>query len=70
MRVRAIVAGFHDGEVVIDAGAPHAVVARVAERANADLVVIGRGVNTGLLGRLRANAYEIIRNSPCPVLSL
>ena len=70
MRVRAIVAELHDGEVVIDAGAPHAVVARVAERANADLVVIGRGVNTGLLGRLRANAYEIIRNSPCPVLSL
>ena len=36
----------------------------------ADLVVIGRSKENGLLGRLRANAYEIIRRSPCPVASI
>lgn len=37
----------------------------------ADLVVIGRGSirNTGL-GRLFATSYDIIRESPCPVLSV
>jgi len=40
-----------------------------AERQKADLVVIGRGSDT-LLGRLRTNAYSIIRQSPCPVVSV
>jgi nucleotide-binding universal stress UspA family protein len=40
-----------------------------AERQSADLVVIGRGSDT-LLGRLRTNAYSIIRQSPCPVVSV
>jgi nucleotide-binding universal stress UspA family protein len=35
----------------------------------ADLVVIGRGRLQGALGRLRTNAYSIIREAPCPVLS-
>jgi nucleotide-binding universal stress UspA family protein len=36
----------------------------------ADLVVIGRGaIRTGL-GRLFANSCDIIRESPCPVLSV
>jgi len=37
---------------------------------NADLVIIGRGVLQETLGRLRSNAYAIIRNAPCPVLSV
>jgi nucleotide-binding universal stress UspA family protein len=36
---------------------------------NADLVVIGRGKLQEALGRLRTNAYAIIRQSPCPVVS-
>ena len=36
----------------------------------ADLVVIGRGKIHAALGRLRTNAYTIIRDAPCPVLSL
>jgi nucleotide-binding universal stress UspA family protein len=36
----------------------------------ADLVVIGRHQETGLMGRLRANAYAIVRGSPCPVVSV
>ncbi len=41
-----------------------------AAREKADLVVIGRSVKGGVLGRLRANAYSIIRQSPCPVVSV
>jgi len=36
----------------------------------ADLLVIGRSVHNGFAGRLRANAYAIIRQSPCPVVSV
>lgn len=36
----------------------------------ADVLVIGRGQNSGVLGRLRANAYAIIREAPCPVASV
>jgi nucleotide-binding universal stress UspA family protein len=39
-------------------------------RHGADLVVIGRGVLNGTLGRLRTHAYGIIRQSPSPVLSV
>lgn len=41
-----------------------------ALRHEADLVVIGRGVLHGTFGRLRTHAYGIIRQSPCPVLSV
>lgn len=37
---------------------------------HADLLVIGRGVVKETLGRLRTNAYAIIRDAPCPVLSV
>ena len=36
----------------------------------ADLIVIGRGKMRETLGRLRTNACAIIRDSPCPVLSV
>jgi nucleotide-binding universal stress UspA family protein len=41
-----------------------------ARRHGADLVVIGRGTLHETLGRLRTHAYGIIRQSPCPVLSV
>ena len=41
-----------------------------AQRHGADLVVIGRGILHETLGRLRTHAYGIIRQSPCPVLSI
>lgn len=37
---------------------------------NADLVIIGRGKLHNAFGRLRTHSYSIIRDSPCPVLSL
>jgi nucleotide-binding universal stress UspA family protein len=46
------------------------VVRQAALDRNADLVVIGRGVMHATFGRLRTQSYDIIRQSPCPVLSL
>jgi len=37
---------------------------------SADLIVIGRGRATRTLGRLRSNVYSIIRDAPCPVISM
>jgi nucleotide-binding universal stress UspA family protein len=48
---------------------PH-VVQQAALHHNADLLVIGRGHATRTLGRLRTNVYSIIRQSPCPVISV
>jgi nucleotide-binding universal stress UspA family protein len=59
-----------DAPVLLQAGDPAAVVTNVALRERADVVVIGRGSAAGVFGRLRANAYAIIRQSPCPVVSV
>jgi len=48
---------------------PH-VVRDAALHHGADLLVIGRGKATRALGRLRTNVYSIIRQSPCPVISV
>jgi nucleotide-binding universal stress UspA family protein len=58
------------GEVSIEFGEPPIAVSDVAARRNADLLVIGRGRQSGLAGRLRANAYAILRESPCPVVTI
>jgi nucleotide-binding universal stress UspA family protein len=58
------------GEVLIEIGDAPVVVSDVASRRKADLLVIGRGRESGLLGRLRANAYAILRESPCPVVTI
>jgi nucleotide-binding universal stress UspA family protein len=41
-----------------------------AVRHGSDLLVIGRGVLDETLGRLRTHAYGIIRQAPCPVISV
>ncbi len=56
--------------VTTGTGAPAAVVRQTAEERAADLVIIGRGRMQRTFGRLRTNAYAIIRDAPCPVLSL
>ena len=58
------------GEVLIEIGDAPVVVSDVASRRKADLLVIGSGRESGLLGRLRANAYAILRESPCPVVTI
>ncbi|MBK5290600.1 MAG: universal stress protein, partial [Acidobacteriia bacterium] len=56
-----------NAEVAIEAGDAHYVVCDLATSHKADVLVIGRGSVAGLFGRLRASAYAIIRQSPCPV---
>ncbi|MCC7152948.1 MAG: universal stress protein [Bryobacterales bacterium] len=60
-------AGTH-AEVVLEPGEVSEAVARTAARLGADLVVAGRGGS--LDARLGTNAYNIIRRSPCPVVTL
>jgi nucleotide-binding universal stress UspA family protein len=43
--------------------------AKVAHDRQADLIVIGRGRAAATFGSLRTDAYDIIRQAPCPVLS-
>jgi len=57
-------------EVRLEGGEVAQVVRQAALDASADLVVIGRGVLREAFGRLRSNSYAIIRESPCPVLSV
>jgi nucleotide-binding universal stress UspA family protein len=57
-------------DVSVEGGSVSTVVAAAVKRHSADLVVIGRGKAQGIFGSLRSNAYAVIRDSPCPVLSL
>jgi nucleotide-binding universal stress UspA family protein len=58
--------------------APHTVIAALLTdgihheviRRRADLLVTGRGHATGAFSRLWSHLYSIIRDSPCPVLSV
>ncbi len=56
--------------ILIESGDAPGVVCSTAGRLPADLLVIGRGSAAGMFGRLRTNAYAIIRQSPCPVVSV
>jgi len=58
------------GEILIEKGDPAQVVRAAATRLNADLVVIGRSPREGVSGRLRPNTYSIVRDAPCPVVSV
>jgi len=58
------------GDLFLEAGEPARVICSEALRVQADVLVIGRGSAAGVFGRLRANAYAIIRQSPCPVVSV
>ena len=58
------------GEILIEKRDPAQVVRAAATRLNADLVVIGRSPREGVSGRLRPNAYSIVRDVPCPVISV
>ena len=59
-----------NAEVNIVSGETAYAVRQAAEIAHADLLVIGRSVGEGLVGRLRTDAFPIIRQSPCPVVSV
>jgi len=54
----------------VELGSVSQVVCEAAQKFDADLVVIGRGVVNRFAGDLRTEAYGIMRESPCPVLSV
>ncbi len=54
----------------VEPGQPSKTAARVAADIGADLMVIGRRGVPGPSGRLEATAYAMIRQSPCPVVSV
>ena len=57
-------------QLCVGAGEVAHVVREAATHHNADLVITGRGHSIRTLGRLRTNVYAIIRQSPCPVISV
>jgi nucleotide-binding universal stress UspA family protein len=57
-------------KLIVVGGSIATAIKRQVLELRADLLVIGRGTATGVMGRLRSNAYEIIRDSACPVLSV
>ena len=59
-----------EADVLISSGDASKAVCEAAVQSEADLLVIGRGSAAGGHGRLRAHAYAIIRQSPCPVVSV
>jgi nucleotide-binding universal stress UspA family protein len=56
--------------LLLEAGEPARIICSAAERLGCGTVVIGRGSAAGDFGRLRTNSYAIIRQSPCPVVSV
>lgn len=57
-------------EVILRIGKVAQVIHDEARDTEADLIVVGRGVIQKALGGLRSNAYAIIRQAPCPVISV
>jgi nucleotide-binding universal stress UspA family protein len=53
-----------DAAVVLETGSVSDVVRKATTDVAGDLVVVGRHENPGWMGRLRANAYAIVRDSP------
>ena len=57
------------GQVLVETGEVAQAVRSAAHEMESNVVVIGR-TQPGVIGRLRANAYAIIRESPCPVAAI
>lgn len=57
-------------KIVVESGPVIQTLCDIAKEKHADLLVIGRHHESSILGRLRDTAYAIIRESPCPVVSV
>jgi nucleotide-binding universal stress UspA family protein len=58
------------GPLYIAHGSVGVALRKTAHDLEADIVIIGRGHVKQTLGRLRTNSYAVIRESPCPVISV
>jgi nucleotide-binding universal stress UspA family protein len=56
--------------VNIASGSIKHVLTEQARRLRADVLMIGRSLQSGVLGRLRDLSYAVARDAPCPVLSV
>jgi len=56
--------------IIVRGGKPERVVHQAAEELKPDLIICGRGDLNHPLGRLRTHVYSIIREAPCPVISV
>jgi nucleotide-binding universal stress UspA family protein len=63
-------AGVETVTLVEEGEDPADTVSAMVARHTADLLVIGRSSSSGAFGRLRQHAYAIIRQVPCPVISV
>jgi nucleotide-binding universal stress UspA family protein len=61
--------GVTGAAIRVEPGEPARILHEVAVQEKADVLFIGRGEHRGA-GRLRTHSYAIIRESPCPVISL
>lgn len=60
----------YHGEVILESGPVASKVRAMAQINQADLVVVGRHLGSGIWSGLHDAAYSIIRESPCPVASI
>ena len=58
------------GPIFLKSGDPAKVVACAAKQFGADLLVMGRHSTTGVTGYLRQSAWDILREAPCPAISI
>jgi len=56
-------------DVVINAGIADGIREEIVRR-KGDLLVVGRGHDQGVVSRVWSRLYSIVRDSPCPVLSI
>lgn len=56
--------------VNIAVGSVKDILTKEAKRLGADVLMIGRSPQPGTLGRLRDLSYAVVRDAPCPVLSV
>jgi nucleotide-binding universal stress UspA family protein len=59
-----------DANIIVCEGSAVQCIRRHALAVSADLVVLGRGHAQGVISRLWSDLYDVIRESPCPVLSI
>ena len=57
-------------ELLLHGGSIPARLAETAREQHSDLLIVGRGHTQKALGRLRTHSLAIIRESPCPVISV
>ena len=59
-----------DADIILLDGEPGKAIKACALEQEADLLVVARGSAAEGFGRLRKHAYDIIRNAPCPTVSV